>query len=191
MATTEKSTLSGEPLKAVSSTEATEVSGAEAVKVVAEASDPTRVPQSTQQSALDWFIGGEAMGGEDGDFAEVKINVGGEDKPKWIVWKLKPIELQQLRLIRKRAGNTRDAKRTGVIDEFQVNLEIVAVSTVEPSLSEAAKAMGGIDPVDALRERFKSRPGYITQLAGKVLTASGFDEEDIQDSTQVAAAGNS
>lgn len=191
MATTSKATLSGEPLKDLDTGDQTDATGGDAVKEVAETKNPERLDAAVQQSALDWFISSEPIGGKDGGVTTVRLNVGTEDEPKWIDWKLRPIELDSLRSIRRRAANTREARRTGNIDEFRVNLEIVASSTVEPDLAKAAEAMGSNDPVETLRHRFYNRPGYITQLAGKVLTASGFDEEDVQDTAQVKAAGNS
>jgi hypothetical protein len=190
MATNTPKTLSGEPLRDLD-TPADDVEGAEAVKKTAESKNPEKLDPSVQQNALDWFLSSEPIGGKDGGLTTVRLNVGTEDDPRWIEWKLKAIELDSLRSIRKRAANTREARRTGAIDEFRVNLEIVAAATVEPNLIEAAEAMGVGDPVEILRNRFFNRPGYITQLAGKVLTASGFDEEDVQDTTQVKAAGNS
>jgi hypothetical protein len=195
MATKNTDTLSGEPLKDLSGSSAPvdSAEGVEAVKTVA-AAKPAKandVDASTQQNALDWFISSEPIGGADGATTTVRLNVGTEGSPKWIDWKLRAIELDALRSIRKRAANTREARRTGNVDEFRVNLEIVAAATVEPDLRAAAEALQIGDPAEALRQRFYNRPGYITQLAGKVLTASGFDEEDVQDATQVAAAGNS
>lgn len=189
MATNKTSTLSGEPLKDLDGPEV-DKEGAEAVKAVGNAKPATadKIDPATQQNALDWFISSDPIGG---DTSTVRLNVGTEDQPKWIEWKLRAIELDALRSIRKRAANTREARRTGNIDEFRVNLEIVAAATVEPDLNAAAEALQIGDPAEALRQRFYNRPGYITQLAGKVLTASGFDEEDVQDATQVAAAGNS
>lgn len=191
MATSKQNTLSGDPLKDLDDGIEELTDGAEAVKKVAESKKPDKVDPAVQQSALDWFISSEPIGGKDGGLTTVRLNVGTEDAPRWIEWKLRAIELDALRSIRKRAANTREARRTGNIDEFRVNLEIVAAATVEPDLGAAAEALGSGDPVETLRQRFYNRPGYITQLAGKVLTASGFDEEDVQDTTQVAAAGNS
>lgn len=193
MATAKKAeTLSGEPLRDLDSgSETTITEGSDAVKAAAEIKNPERLEPSAQQNALDWFLSSEPIGGKGGDLTVVRLNVGSEDDPRWIEWKIRPIELDALRAIRKRAANTREARRTGNIDEFRVNLEIVTAATVEPDLAAAAEQMGSGDPVETLRARFYNRPGYITQLAGKVLTASGFDEEDVQDATQVQAAGNS
>lgn len=198
MATKKQSsdTLSGEPLRDVSdAAPSDDKTGADAVKAAAEAKDGKGLGEAVQQSALEWFVGSDPIGGADGDVTVVKLNVGSEDSPRWLEWTLRPIELDALRSIRKRAANTREARRTGAVDEFRVNLEVVAAATVSPDLREAARLLheegrGPLDPVEVLRQRFHSRPGYITQLAGKVLTASGFDEEDVQDADQVAAAGN-
>lgn len=199
-AATGQGTLSGKPLKDVgggstSATTGETVSGAEAVKEMAETSKPENMSAATQQSALDWFVSSEPLGGEGGDTTIVQLNVGDSDNPHYIDWTIRPIELDTLRTIRKRANNTREARKTGNTDEFRVNLEIVTAATVEPNLIEAASVMaaqgrGPNDPVEALRIRFNKRPGFITQLAGKILTASGFDEEDVQDKAQVTAAGN-
>lgn len=198
METANSNTLSGEPLKDLGLDDDDPVeeitTGAEAIKAAAETKQPDKLTPQTQQSALDWFIGAEPIGGE--GIKVVKLNVGPEDSPSWIEWKLKAIELDTLRKIRQRSANTREARRSGNVDEFRVNLEIVAAGTVEPDLNKAAKLMadaqgsGVPSAADVLRLRFHNRPGYITQLAGKVLTASGFDEEDVQDATQVQAAGN-
>ncbi len=188
MAPAEQSTLSGESLKDLDREEPT--TPAEAVKEVAEAKQPDRLPPAMQSSALDWFLSGEPVGGTTGNRATVRVNVGSEDDPKWIDWVLKPVSMDSLRAIRQRASSTREAKRTGNMDEFRMNLEIVAISTVDPPLGEVAAA-NGIDAIEALRERFGNSPGIITQLSGKVLGISGFDEDDVQDKVQVTAAGNS
>lgn len=189
-----QNTLSGEALKDVGSTaeDSKGLTGAAAVEAMAETKHPEKIAPETQQAALDWMISNEPAGGTDGNLHTVSINVGTDDEPNRIDWVLRPIEDKALRLIRKRANNTKEAKQTGVTDEFRVNLEIVAVCTVSPNLVEAATQIPGSngDPIEALRIRFANRPGFITQLSGKVLSASGFDEDDVQDKAQVAAAGN-
>lgn len=196
-------TLSGDELKDVgggsaSSTREAAETPVEAVKEMA-SEDPKKAHPQTMSAALDWFVGDEPVGGTEGDFTTLQINVGGDtpESKREIDWVIAPIGLDALRKIRRRANNTREARRTGVTDEFQTNLEIVAVCTVDPKLTDAAATLyqtgkiGSSDRVEALRYRFNSRPGIITQLAGKILTVSGFDEEDVQDKTQIDAAGNS
>lgn len=194
-------TLSGRELRDVGSTAGPKEPITDPAQAVQEMAGPggEKAHAQTQSAALDWFVGDEPVGGTAQDFTTLSVNVGGEteDTKREIDWTIAPIQLDVLRTIRKRANNTREAKKTGVTDEFQTNLEIVAVCTVDPNLAEAARSLHGqgkipqADRVEALRYRFKNRPGFITQLAGKILTISGFDEDDIQDKLQVDAAGNS
>ena len=199
-AASQQGTLSGKPLKDVGSggSKLPDQEGAAAVSQVAQAEgakDMEQVSEQTQQSALDWFVSSEPLGGPEGDYATVQVNVGGQtdDNKKLIDWVLRPIALDTLRAIRKRANSTREARQSGVTDEFRVNLEIVAACTVQPNLREAAQSMknSGGDPAEALRIRFMTRPGLVQQLSGKILAISGFDDEDVQDKAQVKAAGNS
>lgn len=197
-----QNTLSGRELKDVGSGSEDlrdpAPSPTEAVKEMA-GPNPEKAHPLTQSAALDWFVGDEPTGPSADDFTTLVINVGGDtpDTERKIDWTIAPIQLDVLRTIRRRANSTREARKTGMTDEFQTNLEIVAVCTVDPKLSDAARVLyeqgkiSSADRVEALHYRFGKRPGIITQLAGKILTVSGFDEDDVQDKLQMEAAGNS
>lgn len=138
-------------------------------------------------AALDWFLSDDPS--DDGELTRtLSLNVGGEDE-KLIPWTIRAIDLDTLRRIRRQvAGNRAQRRSGGEMDEVAANLKIVVEGTVEPPLVEAAKQMGIASPETALKTRFRHKPGLIGQLAGEILSLSGYDEEDVR---EVAAAKNS
>lgn len=147
-----------------------------------------------QAQALQWFMA-ETPDAATTEVKTKKLNFGTSTDPEWVTWKVRPIALDVLRSIRKKAAASREARRTGVTDEYVVNLNIVVAATVFPNLRQIAAAVaeagkGPNDPVEVLRARFASKPGYITQLAGQILALSGFNEDDVQDADALEAAGN-
>lgn len=186
-------TLSGGELRdAEGESAVTDVEPAAAVKGAAKGQD---LSPEGQSQALKWFM----ATAPDASVKEVKVkklNFGTSTKPEWVEWKVRPIGLDVLRGIRKKAANTREARRTGTADEYLVNLQIVVAATVDPDIKEASRLMyeqgiGPNDPVENLRTRFQGKPGYITQLAGEILSLSGFNEDDVTDADALEAAKNS
>lgn len=146
-----------------------------------------------QQKAMKWFLSSEPSAGEV-ETKILKVNIGTDDKVDHIDWVIKAVPMDVMRRIRKQAQNTREAKKTGVVDEYRINLSVVAAGTVAPDISEATRqvsAAGGPgDPVEVLRIRFQRKPGYVAQISGEIMGLSGFDDEDVQESTAIEAAGN-
>ena len=157
---------------------------------VAAARDGQRLADAEKTSALDWFLNEEPKAMEEETLTK-ELNFGTQDEPRWVSWTIKPVPMEVMRAIRKKAGNTRAARQTGEVDEYRVNLEIVVEGTVDPDLRSAARQLheegrGPADPVDALRAKFASKPGYITQLGAAIMTLSGFNDEDVRDAEKAA-----
>jgi hypothetical protein len=202
-------TLSGEPLKDLSEPSnggaSAPVEPAEAVRAAADPAvtrSPTALSAEGQSAALKWFVDAairDVTGETDPDEEERKtfrINWGTEDKPDYVDWKIREVDGQMLRAIRKREQATREARRTGIVDEYRVNLQVIVAGTVDPDLAAAAKAVSeatgeNVSAVDLVDKRFKKRPGFVPQLAAHIMAMSGFDDEAITEQDQVIAAGNS
>lgn len=141
-------------------------------------------------SALDWFLNEDpSAAAEETELKE--LNFGTQDNPKWVPWTIKAVPMETMRSIRKKAQGTRLARTTGETDEYRVNLEIVVEGTVDPPIKEATATLNregrfSGDPVDALRAKFQPKPGYIAQLAGAIMTLSGFNDEDVRDAERAA-----
>lgn len=141
-------------------------------------------------SALDWFLNEEPVAAEE-EVEEVELNFGTQDEPRWVPWTIKPVPMETMRAVRRKAANTRAARQTGEVDEYRVNLEIVVEGTVDPDVKFAAAQLaaegrGPGDPVEAMRAKFQSKPGYVAQLAGKIMTLSGFNDEDVREAEKAA-----
>lgn len=184
-------TLSGEPLKDLdegAERADQQRSGPAAVQAAARGQ---KLSDGEQSEALTWFLGQPI----DSEIAAktLNLNFGSPEHPNWISWTIKPVGIDTMRHIRQRAQNSRVARKTGNIDEFRVNLEIVVAGTSDPDIRAAAAELnrrgeGSLDPVEALRARFQAKPGFIAQIAGEILTLSGFDDEDVQEAEEVAGA---
>jgi hypothetical protein len=186
-------TLSGKPLRDVSEgAESTQnLTGAEAVKAAATGK---KLTPSTQVDALQWFMNPDVD--PEAPTKTLRLNFGTGDKEMWVPWVIQPVEMETMRRIRDNASKSRKARRTGEIDEYSVNIQIVIAGTVSPPIGQAIKDLSqqSGEPVDAnayMKHRFHRKPGYISQIAGSIMSLSGFDAEDVQESEQVEAAGNS
>lgn len=143
--------------------------------------------QDEANAALDWFLSDDPS--QEGELTRtIQINVGG-DQERFIDWTIRAIDLDTLRRIRRTVAGTRAQRRSGgELDEVAANLSIVVEGTVNPNLVEAAKRLGIASPTTALKSRFRHKPGLIGQIAGEILSLSGYDEEDVR---EVAASKNS
>lgn len=164
---------------------------------VKKAAQTSNLTQDEQDTALAWLLSDES------DAATVtknlRLNVGSSKNPQWIPWTIRSTDREVLRSLQRSTGGSRAARRAGTaeIDPGEANLKIVAHATVNPDLAAAAKAKGIQDapdplyaPMQVLRWRFRDKPGLIDQIAGFVMEASGYDDEDVQESEEVVAAGN-
>lgn len=142
--------------------------------------------EDEQADALEWFLSPESEDVTD----DIELNVGTARKPKWIKWTIQTVDRDELRRIRRQSreqGNRRERRRAAAIgqgtelDADAANLRIVVEGTVYPDLRAAAKQMNLVDPADAVRRRFRKKPGLIDQIAGEVMSLSGYDDEDVRE----------
>lgn len=157
---------------------------------VAAARDGQKMREGEMASALDWFLN-EDPAAAASETQSVELNFGTQDSPKWVPWTIKAVPMEVMRAIRKKAQSSRLARTTGETDEYRVNLEIVVEGTVDPDIKEATRILNeqgrfAGDPIDALRAKFQPKPGYVAQLAGKIMTLSGFNDEDVRDAERAA-----
>jgi hypothetical protein len=157
---------------------------------VAAARDGQKMRPPEMASALDWFLNEDPSAAA--NETELKeLNFGTQDEPKWVPWTIKAVPMEVMRAIRKKAQSSRLARTTGETDEYRVNLEIVVEGTVDPDIKEATRILNeqgrfSGDPIDALRAKFQPKPGYVAQLAGAIMTLSGFNDEDVRDAERAA-----
>lgn len=192
---TDQGTLSGGEMREVSDGRSSALDAAEPAEAVRGAAQGKTLTTEGQSAALQWFMS-QSPDPSTTEVKTKKLNFGTSEHPEWVEWKVRPIGLDVLRGIRKKAAASREARRTGAADEYVVNLEIVVAATIDPDLREASRqiyeaGIGPNDPVENLRARFQGKPGYITQLAGEILGLSGFNDDDIQDADALEAAKNS
>jgi hypothetical protein len=157
----------------------------------AKADEPGDLSAEQVQDATDWFLADDE---EEVPVNVIEINVG-VAKPKWVRWTVRAIDRDRIRQLREQATNRAGRRSGGAPDDMRVNLLIATEGSVVDWTDErmlAYKKKDGtpgkfIDPVDAIRYRFRFKPGLIDQIAGEVLSTSGYDDEDVR---EVAAAGN-
>jgi hypothetical protein len=125
----------------------------------------------------------------------VELNVGTPAKPVWMKWTIRAIEEDTLAQInRMGAANVnrqQRRQRSKAVDTTMTNARVVAAGTVYPDLTQLCRDKGIADPAMLVRMKFRRKPGLLIQLAGEVLTLSGFDDDDVRESQEVVAAGNS
>jgi hypothetical protein len=122
-----------------------------------------------------------------------EINVGryDEDKHRWedffIPWTVRAIDRDELRRIRRMARpagpRSRGAQQDGTddSDDMQANLLIATEATVSPDLTALRGQFA--NPAVALKFKLSHRPGLIDQIAGRVMSASGYDDADVREIT--------
>lgn len=131
--------------------------------------------------ATDWFLSDT----DETDLTHTfQINVGSIKQKRWIDWTVKPVDMDRLRKIRRQAqqGN-RMQRRAGnsEFDEVTANVQIVLDGTISPDLRQAAQQIGVADPGIAVRSRFAHKPGLLAQIAGEIMSISGYDDEDVRE----------
>jgi hypothetical protein len=134
-----------------------------------------------QVDALEWFL-------SDTDATELthtfQVNVGTQLKKVWIDWTIKPVDMDRLRAIRRRSaqgGSRRQRAQGEQFDEVAANVQIVLEGTIDPDLRAAGKQLGAADPSFAVRGRFAHKPGLLAQIAGEIMSLSGYDDEDVRE----------
>ena len=122
------------------------------------------------------------------------INVGTPRRPKKILWVIQALDRHTIRRIEESVTSSRGVQQgRGASPEvrFITSVRIVVEGTVVPDLKAGAMQIGIGSPHDFLEESLKFKSGLIEQIAGEVYGLSGFDQSDVSDAVEVAAAGNS
>lgn len=166
-----------------------------------------RVRDSEQTAALDFFLSDAEVNDDDLD-EEMWLNIGGPERedggaedpahpPRWMKWVVRPIGEDVIDAARKMSERPRRGRRRRGApdidtDNAMVAARIVAAATVEPDPAEIAQRLNIADPALAIRRRFDrlGKGGLVTQISGRVLSISGYDEDDVRDAIGPGAAGN-
>ena len=144
------------------------------------------VSQKEAVSATEWFLS-EDPDESTGDTHSIDINVGGVgEAEQWVVWRIRPIDEDELRRIqRETAAHRRRGGRAAQDDvavDMLANLRVIVECSVDPDIKASAQRLGR-DPVAQLRHKFRRKPGLITQIANEIMDLSGFDAGDIRESS--------
>lgn len=143
-----------------------------------------RADEDDVSAATEWLLADE----QQVNTRKLRVRLGGsDDNPLESDWIIRAIGVDVIRAAEREATGNRAQRRSpdGGYDELKANLRVVAEGTVSPDLKDLARQRGFADPVVLLRQRFQYRSGVLTQIAGEVMSLSGFDGEDVR------AAGNS
>jgi hypothetical protein len=138
------------------------------------------VTPSEAENATAWFLDEEPDEEEDQTHT-IELNVGVGDETRWISWVVRPVDSDDLRRINRQ---TLALRRRGRQDDLAIdqlgNLKVIVAGSVDPDIETIAQQKG--KQAEALvLQRFKKKPGLITQLATQIMALSGFDDEDVRD----------
>jgi hypothetical protein len=153
-----------------------------AVEEVAKASDMKAVENETKMDAVDWFLSDDPE--EIVAHRKLKLNVStNPDQEMYIEWVVQALSRERLGQIRDEATKTATGKRRMKAgeggDTAYANLKIATAGTMYPDLRDPKIRGQFADPADALKQRFRNKPGLIDQIAAHVIEVSGYDDEDV------------
>jgi hypothetical protein len=133
--------------------------------------------------ATAWFLSEQYAGVKARKSFELNVSADPEH-PHYVAWTVEAISRQRIRQIRRQARVTSRRNTTGdQMDETKVNLLVACEGTVDPDLDAIAHEIGAQDASSVLERRMAHKPGLIDQIAGEVLGASGYDDDDVRDVT--------
>jgi len=156
--------------------------GAEAVQKVAKTA-PDRIAPEEQMSALAWLLSDDVRDAPVG-YCDLKLDVG-QAEERWITWRVRSIDGDELRHIQHQVANSR-AARAGRVDDLELHCQVVARATVEPDINQAVKQYAeshghaGLDAPRFIRDRFSHKPGLVPQISAQIMELSGFDDAQVQ-----------
>jgi hypothetical protein len=174
---------------------AAELAGHDAVREAGDPAGGERAVQSMspeqRDSATAWFMEDDETIEGPPPLTAIELNVGTAESPKWVEWKIRPLDMDTIDAIRQRArGGSRTARRRGEIgevNEMRAALGMVVAATIDPNLAEIARKKSdtgsryAVSPEEVLKHRFRDKPGLILQISGKVMEVSGYDDEDLRE----------
>lgn len=121
---------------------------------------------------------------------ELRLRVGGgDDDPKIIPWVVKAIPMAVIKQAEREATQGAAANRSQrrqaaggprQYDDVKANLRVIVEGTMKPDLKELAAQQGLRDAAVLVQRRFAYRPGVMAQLAGEIMSISGFDDADVE-----------
>lgn len=149
--------------------------------------------ETEQEDATEWLLG--AFDDPPAVTNTLSVNVGGiGSHRREILWEIKAIPGPMIRkirdqaemLVRRQGPNPSGMGSAG----FNANVRIVIEGTTSPDIRQVAKRRNVVDAADVLMMALENKQGLIEQIAGSILTLSGYDQDDVQDALEVRAAGN-
>lgn len=146
------------------------------LKAVEKAEKNEKLDGAEHSAATAWFL--------ETDMEEVaketfEIDVSSNpDEPRWIPWTVCALSRERIQTIRREAVTGKGAE--AVADDMGANLRIAAEGTIDPPLKEGDLRGKYADPADALRFRLRHKPGLIDQIANKVISVTGYDDDDVR-----------
>jgi hypothetical protein len=146
--------------------------------------DEKKMTNDEVDAATLWLLSAESPE-QSFTFLDLMLNVGSDENPRDIPWRVRSLESDELRAAQKAASGNRATRRNGgEPDEMETHCHVLAKATVSPDLAGAMRAQGY--PVNAetlstfVRERFKGKPGLVTQVAVEIMRISGFDDAHVK-----------
>jgi len=137
--------------------------------------------------ATAWFMSDDPE--EQVAHRRLKINVSTDpDKVMFIEWIVKALPRERITAIREEAASTAEGRRRGretgfANDGVTANTKIAAEGTIYPNLRDKKVRGNFADPADAMKYRFRNKPGLIDQIAGHVIEVGGYSDEDVKELT--------
>lgn len=105
---------------------------------------------------------------------------GGVWEDFFVDWTVTAISREKIREIQRMSVPARQ-RSGGTMDATRANLGIAAEGTTTPDIASIAAQLGTQDLAEVLRRRLAHKAGLIDQIAGEVLTVSGYDDADLRD----------
>lgn len=146
--------------------------------------------------ATDWLL--QSFDTEQVAVHRLTLDVGAPTHPIEIPWTIKSVDGAELRRIRARGADSlqgKQARAKGAIADaeaaYRANLAVVVAGTYDPDLVVVAQMRGLADPTQLIEEAFKNKQGLVDQVAGEIMSLSGYDDEAVRDAVEVKATGNS
>lgn len=138
----------------------------------------------------------------------LRLNVGSLGTPKWLEWQVSAVEREVIDRLRDETlpSQNRAMRRQGAAltekerqeAQWKLDVKLVVAGTIKPNIREALvqTAPGpGLphlaSPELFVEQAFRRNSGLVSQIAGAILTLSGYDEDNVSDVIEGAAAGNS
>lgn len=159
--------------------------GRSAVEAAAQSKDGEGLSTEQHVDAVEWFLSDDPE--EMVAHRKLNINVSTDpDKVVYVEWTVQALSRERINQIREDARKSATGRRRARMmnddgDTSLANLKIAAEGTLYPDLRDPKVRGQFADPSDALKHRFRNKPGIIDQLAAHVIEVTGYDDEDVQE----------